>query len=99
MRSKAQEHSFSLDFPLRLSRQLLRRRPGKTNTFKLRRKMASPPSPSLAALMDAAARAADAGDDARAEPLFQRLVAENPRDAAAWPMLPATPGASGRQSV
>jgi Flp pilus assembly protein TadD len=46
--------------------------------------------------MDAAARAADAGDDAQAEPLFHRIVAENPRDADAWHMLAAIAVRSGR---
>lgn len=44
-------------------------------------------APGLAALMDAAASAAEAGDVERAEPLFQRIVAENPGDAEAWHML------------
>src|SRR5262245_59073969 len=41
----------------------------------------------LTALMVAAAHAAGAGDDARAEPLFHRIVAQNPRDADAWSRL------------
>src|SRR5580765_4798106 len=44
-------------------------------------------SAELAALMDAAARAVDAADSPRAEPLLRRIVAENPADAAAWHML------------
>jgi Flp pilus assembly protein TadD len=44
-------------------------------------------SAELAALMDAAARAVDAADWQRAEPLLRRIVAENPGDASAWHML------------
>src|SRR5262245_45376146 len=58
--------------------------------------MTGPREPGLAALMDAAARAAAAGDDAQAEPLFHRIVAENPRDADAWHMLAAIAVRSGR---
>jgi Flp pilus assembly protein TadD len=47
-------------------------------------------------LMDAAARAAAAGDDAQAEPLFHRIVAENPRDADAWHMLAVIAVRNGR---
>jgi Flp pilus assembly protein TadD len=58
--------------------------------------MTSPHSPQLAALMDAAARAVDAGDDASAEPLFLQIVALNPRDAEAWHMLAVVAIRSGR---
>jgi Flp pilus assembly protein TadD len=58
--------------------------------------MADSVSAGLAALMEAAARAADAGDDARAEPLFHRIVAQNPRDAEAWNMLAAIAVRNGR---
>src|SRR5580765_1078835 len=44
-------------------------------------------SAELAALMDAAARAVDAADWPRAEPLLRRIVAEHPADASAWHML------------
>jgi Flp pilus assembly protein TadD len=54
--------------------------------------------PQLSDLMDAAARAAEAGDDARAEPLFHRIVAENPRDAEAWHMLAAIAVRGGRSA-
>jgi Flp pilus assembly protein TadD len=46
--------------------------------------------------MDAAARAADAGDDSQAEPLFHRIVSANPRDADAWHMLAAIAVRNGR---
>ena len=46
--------------------------------------------------MDAAARAANEGDDVRAEPLFHRIVAHNPRDAEAWHMLAAIAIRRGR---
>jgi hypothetical protein len=49
--------------------------------------MTGPLSPRLAALMEAAAGAVDAGDDASAEPLLLHIVALNPRDAEAWHML------------
>jgi tetratricopeptide (TPR) repeat protein len=58
--------------------------------------MPGPNSADLAALMRAAARAADAGDDAQAEPLFQRIVALNPRDAEAWHMLAVIAVRGGR---
>jgi Flp pilus assembly protein TadD len=58
--------------------------------------MTSPPSANLAALMDAAASAVGAGDDARAEPLLLRIVAENPRDAEAWHTLAAIAVRNGR---
>jgi len=58
--------------------------------------MADSRSAGLAALMDAAARASDAGDDAQAETLFYRIVAENPRDADAWHMLALIAVRSGR---
>jgi Flp pilus assembly protein TadD len=58
--------------------------------------MADPLSGGLAALMEAAARAADAGDDARAEPLFHRIVSQNPRDAQAWNMLAVIAVRNGR---
>jgi Flp pilus assembly protein TadD len=58
--------------------------------------MTGPREAGLAALMDAAARAADAGDDAQAEPLFHRIVAENPRDADAWNMLAVIAVRNGR---
>ena len=47
----------------------------------------SPHLPQLSDLMEAAARAVEAGDDARAEPLLLRIVSHNPRDAEAWHML------------
>ena len=46
--------------------------------------------------MQAAARAADAGDDAQAEPLLRRIVALNARDAEAWHMLAVIAVRSGR---
>jgi Flp pilus assembly protein TadD len=46
--------------------------------------------------MQAAARAADAGDDARAEPLLQRIVALNARDAEAWHLLAVIAVRGGR---
>jgi Flp pilus assembly protein TadD len=46
--------------------------------------------------MHAAARAADAGDDAQAEPLFFRIVAENPQDSDAWHMLAVIAVRNGR---
>lgn len=46
-----------------------------------------PHSARLAALMDAAAKALDAGDDEAAQPLFLQIVGLNPRDADAWHML------------
>jgi Flp pilus assembly protein TadD len=49
--------------------------------------MKSGVSAELAALMDAAARAVDAADWPRAEPLLRRIVTENPADASAWHML------------
>ena len=58
--------------------------------------MTSRPSGELAALMDAAARAMEAGNDAEAEPLFHRIVAQNPRDADAWHMLAVIAVRSGR---
>ena len=42
---------------------------------------------SLAALMQEAERACDAGEPERAEPLFRQIVAANPKDAQAWHML------------
>src|SRR4051812_15041457 len=53
-------------------------------------------SASLTALVRAAASAVDAGDDARAEPLFRHIVAENPRDADAWHMLAVIAIRAGR---
>jgi tetratricopeptide (TPR) repeat protein len=53
-------------------------------------------SPQLSALMDAAARAVDAGDDANAELLLHRIVAGNPRDADAWHMLAVIAVRNGR---
>jgi Flp pilus assembly protein TadD len=58
--------------------------------------MTSPHLPQLTALVDAAAGAIDAGDDARAEPLLLRIVAENPRDAEAWHMLAVIAVRAGR---
>src|SRR3954452_6935140 len=58
--------------------------------------MTGPYSAELAALMRAAARAADAGDDAQAEPLLRRIVAMNARDAAAWHMLAVIAVRAGR---
>lgn len=55
--------------------------------------MTGPYSSELAALMQAAA---DAGDDARVEPLLRRIVALNARDAEAWNMLAAIAVRSGR---
>src|ERR1043166_3483135 len=52
----------------------------------------------LNALMDAAARAVGAGDDARAEPLLLQLVARNPRDAEAWNTLAAIAVRGGRSA-
>jgi len=52
----------------------------------------------LNALMDAAARAVDAGDDARAEPLLLQIVALNPRDAEAWNTLAAIAVRGGRSA-
>src|SRR5262245_8456757 len=95
MRWKAQEHFFSLISPQAVV-PAPPPAPSKTNTFKLRLQMTSPRETGLAALMDAAARAAAAGDDAQAEPLFHRIVAENPRDADAWHMLAAIAVRSGR---
>jgi Flp pilus assembly protein TadD len=46
--------------------------------------------------MQAAARAADAGHDAQAEPLLQRIVALNARDAEAWHMLAVIAVRAGR---
>ena len=50
----------------------------------------------LQALMNAAAEAAETGDDARAEPLFLQIVALNPRDAGAWHLLAAVAIRAGR---
>jgi Flp pilus assembly protein TadD len=58
--------------------------------------MSGPHSTSWTALMRAAASAADAGDDARAEPLFRHIVTENPRDPDAWHMLAVLAIRSGR---
>jgi len=58
--------------------------------------MTSPYAAELAALVQAAARAADAGDDARAEPLLRQIVALNARDAEAWHMLAAIAVRGGR---
>jgi len=58
--------------------------------------MTSPHSPQIVALMDAAARAVDAGDDALAEPLLLRIVAQNPRDAEAWHTLAVIAVRTGR---
>src|SRR2546423_6405465 len=58
--------------------------------------MTGPLSPRLAALMEAAAGADDAGDDASAEPLFLQIVALNPRDAEAWHMLAVIAVRAGR---
>ena len=58
--------------------------------------MTDPNSAELAALMQAAARAADAGDDAQAEPLLRRIVALNARDAEAWHMLAVIAVRAGR---
>jgi Flp pilus assembly protein TadD len=58
--------------------------------------MPGPNSAELAALMQAAARAADAGDDARAEPLLQQVVALHARDAEAWHMLAVIAVRGGR---
>src|SRR5438105_6972018 len=58
--------------------------------------MSGAPTPSLAALMDAAASAFDAGDLERAEPLFRRIVALNPRDAEAWHMVAVIAVRQGR---
>ena len=46
--------------------------------------------------MQAAARAANEGDDARTEPLLQRIVALNARDAEAWHMLAVIAVRGGR---
>jgi Flp pilus assembly protein TadD len=46
--------------------------------------------------MQAAARAAEEGDDARTEPLLQRIVALNARDAEAWHMLAVIAVRGGR---
>jgi Flp pilus assembly protein TadD len=46
--------------------------------------------------MQAAARAAEEGDDARTEPLLQRVVALNARDAEAWHMLAVIAVRGGR---
>src|SRR4051812_13962715 len=67
----------------------------KASTFKLRPQMPSPDA-DLAALMQAAARAAAAGDDAQAEPLLRRIVAMNARDAEAWHMLAVIAVRAGR---
>jgi Flp pilus assembly protein TadD len=45
------------------------------------------PSPQLAALVQAAVSALQAGDDAGAETVLRQIVAENPRQADAWHML------------
>ncbi len=58
----------------------------------------SPHLPQLKALMDAAAGAVEAGDDARAEPLLFQIVALNPRDAEAWNTLAAIAVRSGRSA-
>jgi Tfp pilus assembly protein PilF len=58
--------------------------------------MTSPYAAELAALVQAAARAVDAGDDAGAEPLLQRIVALDARDAEAWHMLAVIAVRSGR---
>jgi tetratricopeptide (TPR) repeat protein len=58
--------------------------------------MTSPYSAELAALVQAAARAADEGDDARTEPLLQRIVALDARDAEAWHMLAVIAVRGGR---
>lgn len=58
--------------------------------------MTSPYAAELAALVQAAARAVDAGDDAEAEPALQRIVALNAHDAEAWHMLAAIAVRSGR---
>ena len=50
----------------------------------------------LNALMDAAAGAVEAGDDARAEPLLFQITALNPRDAAAWNTLAVIAVRGGR---
>ena len=49
--------------------------------------------------MQAAARAAEEGDDARTEPLLQRVVALNARDAEAWHMLAVIAVRGGRSGV
>jgi Flp pilus assembly protein TadD len=58
--------------------------------------MTGPHSASLTALVRAAASAVDAGDDARAEPLFLQIVGLNPRDAEAWHMLAIVAIRAGR---
>src|SRR6185503_9725021 len=58
--------------------------------------MTNPHRPQLRALMDAAAKALDAGDDASAQALLQRIVGENPRDAEAWHTLAAIAVRDGR---
>jgi len=58
--------------------------------------MPSPDSAELAVLMQAAARAAGAADDAEAEPLLRRIVALNARDAEAWHMLAVIAVRGGR---
>lgn len=58
--------------------------------------MKKPFSTELGELMQAAARAADARDDARAQPLFERIVALNARDAEAWHMLAVIAVRGGR---
>ena len=49
--------------------------------------MTGPPSPQLAALMQAAVGALQAGDAPAAETVLRQIVAENPRHAEAWHML------------
>jgi len=58
----------------------------------------SPHLPQLNALMDAAAGAVEARDDARAEPLLLQIVALNPRDAEAWNTLAVIAVRSGRSA-
>jgi len=56
----------------------------------------SPHLPQLKALVDAAAGAVEAGDDATAEPLLFQIVALNPRDAEAWNTLAVIAVRGGR---
>lgn len=63
--------------------------------------MTGTPSRDLKVLMDAAARAIDAADWEKAEPLLRRIVSENSRDASAWHMLAviAIHGGRGAEAI